>query len=117
MCKLLRCSSISDLILYFKHTPFILNFSALHFTHSYPAKEGMPKTSFRHTLLLVNSCQYGLFMDTIQHAEVLIQLRFATCANDYRGHTFFFQNTTQGIAREGFSTLRSLRAEGVKLLQ
>ena len=26
-----------------QHTPFILNFSALHFTHSYPAKEGVPK--------------------------------------------------------------------------
>ncbi len=25
------------------YTPFILNFSALHFTHSYPAKEGVPK--------------------------------------------------------------------------
>ena len=117
MRKLLRCSSISVLTLCFKHTPFILNFSALHFTHSYLAKEGVPKTAFRHTLLLVISFQYDLFMQTIQHAEVLIQLRFATCANDYRGHTFFFQNTTQGIAREGFSTLRSLRAEGVKLLQ
>ncbi len=26
-----------------QNTPFILNFSALHFTHSDPTKEGVPK--------------------------------------------------------------------------
>ena len=29
-----------------QYTPFILNFSTLHFTHSYPAKEGVPKFAF-----------------------------------------------------------------------
>ena len=31
-----------------QYTPFILHFSALHFTHSYTTLEGVPK--FRHTL-------------------------------------------------------------------
>ena len=42
-----------------QYTPFILNFSALHFTHSYPAKEGVPKfyisthpPFFIHSLML-----------------------------------------------------------------
>ena len=44
MSKLLRCSSISDLVMYLLQcTPFIQNFSALHFTHSYTTLEGVPK--------------------------------------------------------------------------
>ena len=88
MSKLLRCSSISDLVMYFstlpsssisapcillsltqlkalchneqtaglflnfgfghvlQYTPFILNFSALRFTHSYTTQEGVPKLHF-----------------------------------------------------------------------
>ena len=115
MCKLLRCSSISVLTLYFKHTPFILNFSAVHFTHSYLAKEGVPKTAFRHTLLLVISFQYDLFMQTIQHAEVLIQLRFAACANYNGGDAFVLKHTAQGVTREGFAALLRLGTVRVKL--
>ena len=34
----------------FQYTPFILNLSALHFTHFYPTIEGVTKFAFRHTL-------------------------------------------------------------------
>ena len=44
MSKLLRCSSISDLVMYFSTLP--LNFSALHFAHSYTTLEGVPKFAF-----------------------------------------------------------------------
>ncbi len=41
------------------YTPFILNFSALHFTHSYPAKEGVPKFCIStHPHTKINSTLY-----------------------------------------------------------
>ena len=50
MRKQLRCSSISDLVMYFST---LLSFSISappHFTHSYLTKESVPKFAFRHTL-------------------------------------------------------------------
>lgn len=45
MCKLLRCSSNFGFGHVLEYMTFILNFNALHFTHSLTTKESVPKFS------------------------------------------------------------------------
>ena len=56
-----------------QYTPFILNFSALHFTHSYTTLEGVPKF-FRHTLIQFKTPYFEclFFLNSLAHYQKLV---------------------------------------------
>ncbi len=53
MSKLVHCSSILVLVMYFRNSPLPPQFQHLAFTHLYKTYEGVTKFSFRHTLTLI----------------------------------------------------------------